>query len=160
MVIHAAKEEEMETLNEMSHMLWDPGFVVFATLVVIVSLILIFVMDKHSLYIICFVIGAFSGSCGKGLGIGIKELFAGSLCWTPPSLGLCCSASRCGRARRPKGAGRIKHFHRGSSLLGLLYISFNLFSFSFQGVTVYLLMMALVLWFLYNHCGNILVVCP
>ncbi|KAF6078809.1 NIPA magnesium transporter 2 [Phyllostomus discolor] len=43
MVIHAPKEEEIETLDEMSHKLGDPGFMVFATLVVIVSLILIFV---------------------------------------------------------------------------------------------------------------------
>lgn len=61
-----------------------PGFVVFATLVVIVSLILIFVVGpRHGqtnilVYItICSVIGAFSVSCVKGLGIAIKELFAG-----------------------------------------------------------------------------------
>uniref|UniRef100_A0A8C3YFF1 NIPA magnesium transporter 2 n=1 Tax=Catagonus wagneri TaxID=51154 RepID=A0A8C3YFF1_9CETA len=84
MVIHAPKEEEIETLNEMSHKLGDPGFVVFATLVVIVSLILIFVIGpRHGqtnilVYItICSVIGAFSVSCVKGLGIAIKELFAG-----------------------------------------------------------------------------------
>nr|XP_055182825.1 magnesium transporter NIPA2 isoform X1 [Nyctereutes procyonoides]XP_055182826.1 magnesium transporter NIPA2 isoform X1 [Nyctereutes procyonoides]XP_055182827.1 magnesium transporter NIPA2 isoform X1 [Nyctereutes procyonoides] len=84
MVIHAPKEEEIETLNEMSHKLGDPGFVVFATLVVIVSLILIFVVGpRHGqtnilVYItICSVIGALSVSCVKGLGITIKELFAG-----------------------------------------------------------------------------------
>ncbi|XP_045417050.1 magnesium transporter NIPA2 isoform X2 [Eulemur rufifrons] len=84
MVIHAPKEEEIETLNEMSHKLGDPGFVVFATLVVIVALILIFVVGpRHGqtnilVYItICSVIGAFSVSCVKGLGIAIKELFAG-----------------------------------------------------------------------------------
>uniref|UniRef100_G3T2P9 NIPA magnesium transporter 2 n=1 Tax=Loxodonta africana TaxID=9785 RepID=G3T2P9_LOXAF len=84
MVIHAPKEEEIETLDEMSHKLGDPGFVVFATLVVIVSLILIFVVGpRHGqtnilVYItICSVIGAFSVSCVKGLGIAIKELFAG-----------------------------------------------------------------------------------
>uniref|UniRef100_A0A8D2DS85 Magnesium transporter NIPA2 n=1 Tax=Sciurus vulgaris TaxID=55149 RepID=A0A8D2DS85_SCIVU len=84
MVIHAPKEEEIETLNEMSHKLGDPGFVVFATLVVIVSLILIFVVGpRHGqtnilVYItICSVIGAFSVSCVKGLGIPIKELLAG-----------------------------------------------------------------------------------
>ncbi|NWI68428.1 NIPA2 protein, partial [Todus mexicanus] len=60
------------------------GFVVFATLVVIVSLILIFVVGpRHGqtnilVYItICSVIGALSVSCVKGLGIAIKELFAG-----------------------------------------------------------------------------------
>lgn len=84
MVIHAPKEEEIETLDEMSHKLGDPGFVVFATLVVIVSLILIFVVGpRHGqsnilVYItICSVIGALSVSCVKGLGIAIKELFAG-----------------------------------------------------------------------------------
>ncbi|XP_067150297.1 magnesium transporter NIPA2 isoform X2 [Apteryx mantelli] len=84
MVIHAPQEEEVETLNEMSHKLGDPGFVVFATLVVIVSLILIFVVGpRHGqtnilVYItICSVIGALSVSCVKGLGIAIKELFAG-----------------------------------------------------------------------------------
>ncbi|XP_032632016.1 magnesium transporter NIPA2 isoform X2 [Chelonoidis abingdonii] len=84
MVIHAPQEEEVETLNEMSHKLGDPGFVVFATLVVIVSLILIFVVGpRHGqtnilVYItICSVIGALSVSCVKGLGITIKELIAG-----------------------------------------------------------------------------------
>uniref|UniRef100_A0A671F8S9 NIPA magnesium transporter 2 n=1 Tax=Rhinolophus ferrumequinum TaxID=59479 RepID=A0A671F8S9_RHIFE len=84
MVIHAPKEEEIETLNEMSHKLGDPAFVVFATLVVIVSLILIFVVGpRHGqtnilVYItVCSVIGALSVSCVKGLGIALKELFAG-----------------------------------------------------------------------------------
>ncbi|XP_053162481.1 magnesium transporter NIPA2 isoform X2 [Hemicordylus capensis] len=84
MVIHAPQEEEIETLNEISRKLGDPGFVVFATLVVIVSLILIFVVGpRHGqtnilVYItICSVIGALSVSCVKGLGIAIKELFAG-----------------------------------------------------------------------------------
>ncbi|KAM6446357.1 magnesium transporter NIPA2 isoform 3-T6 [Liasis olivaceus] len=84
MVIHAPQEEEVETLNEISHKLGDPGFVVFATLIVIVSLIMIFVVGpRHGqtnilVYItICSVIGALSVSCVKGLGIAIKELFAG-----------------------------------------------------------------------------------
>ncbi|ELK32931.1 Magnesium transporter NIPA2 [Myotis davidii] len=84
MVIHEQKEEEIEMLNEMSHRLGDPGFEVFATIVVIVSLILIFVVGpRHGqtnilVYItICSVIGAFSVSCVKGLGIAMKELFAG-----------------------------------------------------------------------------------
>lgn len=60
------------------------GFVVFATFIVIISLILIFVVGpRHGqtnilVYItICSVIGALSVSCVKGLGIAIKELFAG-----------------------------------------------------------------------------------
>ncbi|KAG2457146.1 magnesium transporter NIPA2 [Polypterus senegalus] len=84
MVIHAPQEEEVENLEDMNSKLADPGFVVFATFVVIVSLILIFVVGpRHGqtnilVYItICSVIGALSVSCVKGLGITIKELFAG-----------------------------------------------------------------------------------
>ncbi|XP_034972206.1 magnesium transporter NIPA2 isoform X1 [Zootoca vivipara] len=91
MVIHAPQEEAVETLNEISHKLGDPGFVVFATFVVIVSLIMIFVVGpRHGqtnilVYItICSVIGALSVSCVKGLGIAIKELFAGKPVLTHP----------------------------------------------------------------------------
>ncbi|KAJ7319668.1 hypothetical protein JRQ81_019179 [Phrynocephalus forsythii] len=103
MVIHAPQEEEIETLDEISRKLGDPGFVVFATFIVIVSLIMIFVVGpRHGqtnilVYItICSVIGALSVSCVKGLGIAIKELFAGKpvlqhpLAWILlPSLILC-----------------------------------------------------------------------
>ncbi|KAM4796711.1 magnesium transporter NIPA2 [Rhinophrynus dorsalis] len=84
MVIHAPKEEEIESLNVMAIKLADPGFVLFATAVVIASLILIFVVGpRHGqsnilVYIsICSVIGALSVSCVKGLGIAIKGLFNG-----------------------------------------------------------------------------------
>ncbi|KAK7155468.1 hypothetical protein R3I93_010183 [Phoxinus phoxinus] len=84
MVIHAPKEEEMDSLEDMAKKLVDPGFVVFATAVIIVALIFIFVMGpRHGqtnilVYItICSVIGALSVSCVKGLGITIKEAIAG-----------------------------------------------------------------------------------
>lgn len=84
MVIHAPQEELVETLPDIAKKLADPGFVVFATFIVIISLILIFVVGpRHGqtnilVYItICSVIGALSVSCVKGLGIAIKELFAG-----------------------------------------------------------------------------------
>ncbi|KAM8976182.1 magnesium transporter NIPA2 [Pelodytes ibericus] len=84
MVIHAPKEEEIENLNAMSIKLADPGFLLFATAVVIVSLILIFAVGPRQgqsnilVYIaICSVIGALSVSCVKGLGIAIKGIFAG-----------------------------------------------------------------------------------
>ncbi|KAM4052996.1 magnesium transporter NIPA2-like [Anomaloglossus baeobatrachus] len=84
MVIYAPQEEEIENLNEISIKLADTGFLHFATGVVIVSLILIFVVaPTHGqsnilVYIsICSVIGALSVSCMKGLGIAIKGLFAG-----------------------------------------------------------------------------------
>lgn len=61
------------------------GFIVFASFVVLSSLVLIFaVAPKYGqknvlVYIlICSVIGSLSVSCVKGLGIGIKELFAGT----------------------------------------------------------------------------------
>ncbi|NP_001086011.1 NIPA magnesium transporter 2 S homeolog [Xenopus laevis] len=84
MVIHAPQEEEIGSLNEMAIKLADPGFLLFATAVVIASLILIFVVGpRHGqsnilVYIsICSVIGALSVSCVKGLGIAIKGLFSG-----------------------------------------------------------------------------------
>lgn len=84
MVIHAPKEEEIDSLKDMAKKLVDPGFVVFATVVIIVALIFIFVVGpRHGqtnilVYItICSVIGALSVSCVKGLGITIKEAIAG-----------------------------------------------------------------------------------
>lgn len=62
-----------------------PGFIVFAVCVVGSSLVLIFAVaprcgQKNVLVyiLICSVIGSLSVSCVKGLGIGIKELFAGT----------------------------------------------------------------------------------
>lgn len=85
MVIHAPQEEEINSLEHMARKLVDPGFVVFATFVIIVALIFIFVVGpRHGqsnilVYItICSVIGALSVSCVKGLGIAIKEAIAGS----------------------------------------------------------------------------------
>lgn len=99
MIIHAPKKEEIETLNEMSHKLGDPGFVVFATFVVIVALIFIFVVGpRHGqtsilVYITIYsVIGAFSVSCVKSLGIAIKELLAGKPVLQHPSPGFYCLA--------------------------------------------------------------------
>ncbi|KAM8890315.1 magnesium transporter NIPA2-like isoform 2-T2 [Synchiropus picturatus] len=84
MVIHAPQEEEISSLEHMSQKLVDPGFCVFATVVIIVALIFIFVVGpRHGqtnilVYItICSVIGALSVSCVKGLGIAIKEALAG-----------------------------------------------------------------------------------
>ncbi|XP_056133949.1 magnesium transporter NIPA2 isoform X1 [Lampris incognitus] len=91
MVIHAPQEEEISSLEHMARKLVDPGFLVFATLVVIVALIFIFVVGpRHGqtnilVYItICSVIGALSVSCVKGLGIAIKEAIAGKSVATNP----------------------------------------------------------------------------
>nr|XP_029513102.1 magnesium transporter NIPA2-like [Oncorhynchus nerka] len=84
MVIHAPQEEEINSLDHMARKLVDPGFLVFATFVIIVALIFILVVGpRHGqtnimVYItICSVIGALSVSCVKGLGIAIKEAIAG-----------------------------------------------------------------------------------
>lgn len=69
---------------ELPTLSFSLGFFVFATLVIIVALIFIFVVGpRHGqtnilVYItICSVIGALSVSCVKGLGIAIKEAIAG-----------------------------------------------------------------------------------
>lgn len=84
MVIHAPQEEEVSSLKAMAEKLTDPGFIVYAVSVVGSSLVLIFAVaprygQKNVLVyiLICSVIGSLSVSCVKGLGIGIKELFAG-----------------------------------------------------------------------------------
>ncbi|XP_055034423.1 magnesium transporter NIPA2 [Misgurnus anguillicaudatus] len=85
MVFHAPQEEEVASLSAMAEKLKDPGFIVFAVCIVVSSLaLIIFVAPRYGqknvlVYIlICSVIGSLSVSCVKGLGIGIKELFAGT----------------------------------------------------------------------------------
>ncbi|XP_037104577.1 magnesium transporter NIPA2 [Syngnathus acus] len=84
MVIHAPKEEEIGSLDNMARKLIDPGFFIFATAVVTVVLLLILgVAPRHGqtnilVYIsICSLIGSLSVSCVKGLGIAIKEALGG-----------------------------------------------------------------------------------
>ncbi|KAJ1215030.1 hypothetical protein NDU88_002640 [Pleurodeles waltl] len=81
MVIHAPEEEEVTSLHDMEIKLRDPAFLGFATVMIVVSLVLIFAVAPKKghanilVYIsICSVIGAFSVSSVKGLGIAIKEL--------------------------------------------------------------------------------------
>ncbi|KTF71828.1 hypothetical protein cypCar_00049379 [Cyprinus carpio] len=85
MVLHAPQEEEVASLTAMAEKLKDPGFIAFAVCIVVSSLALIFFVaprygQKNVLVyiLICSVIGSLSVSCVKGLGIGIKELFAGT----------------------------------------------------------------------------------
>ncbi|XP_064568256.1 magnesium transporter NIPA3 [Zonotrichia leucophrys gambelii] len=81
MVIHAPEEEEVTSLDEMERKLQDPVFVTFAVLLTVVALVLIIVVAPKRgqtnilIYIlICSLIGAFSVSSVKGLGIAIKQL--------------------------------------------------------------------------------------
>ncbi|XP_067914163.1 magnesium transporter NIPA2-like [Heterodontus francisci] len=82
-VIHSPEEEEggVHSLHEMEEKLKDTGFIIFASIIIIVSLVLmIFVAPRVGptnilVYIsICSLIGAFSVSSVKGLGIAVKEL--------------------------------------------------------------------------------------
>ncbi|KAB0368248.1 hypothetical protein FD755_020014, partial [Muntiacus reevesi] len=81
MVIHAPQEEKVATLHEMEMKLRDPGFICFAVIITVISLVLILIVAPKKgqtnilVYIsICSLIGAFSVSSVKGLGIAIKEL--------------------------------------------------------------------------------------
>ncbi|RXM27344.1 Magnesium transporter NIPA2 [Acipenser ruthenus] len=81
MVIHAPREEEIKTLHDMGSKLKDTGFIVFATIVITISLVLVCAVAPKKgqsnllIYIsICSLIGAFSVSSVKGLGLAIKEL--------------------------------------------------------------------------------------
>uniref|UniRef100_UPI00398E550A magnesium transporter NIPA2-like n=1 Tax=Pristiophorus japonicus TaxID=55135 RepID=UPI00398E550A len=80
-VIHAPEEEVVHSLHEMEEKLKDTGFIIFASVTIIVCLVLIFFVAPKAgpnnilVYIsICSLIGAFSVSSVKGLGIAIKEL--------------------------------------------------------------------------------------
>ncbi|KAG8453646.1 hypothetical protein GDO86_000325 [Hymenochirus boettgeri] len=91
MVIHAPQEEEVTSLHDMEMKLRDPGFVIFAVVTVVVSLVLIFCVAPNKgqtnilVYIsICSVIGAFSVSSVKGLGIAIHEFIEGKPVYIDP----------------------------------------------------------------------------
>ncbi|XP_036050870.1 magnesium transporter NIPA4 [Onychomys torridus] len=84
MVIHAPKEEKVTTVAEMASKMKDTGFVVFAVLLVVACLILIFIVAPRYgqrnilIYIIiCSVIGSFSVTAVKGLGVTIRNFFQG-----------------------------------------------------------------------------------
>uniref|UniRef100_A0A8C5PD03 NIPA like domain containing 1 n=1 Tax=Leptobrachium leishanense TaxID=445787 RepID=A0A8C5PD03_9ANUR len=93
MVIHAPQEEEVTSLHEMEIKLRDPGFIAFASLAVVVSLLLIFLVAPKKgqtnvlVYIaICSIIGAFSVSSVKGMGIAITEFIEGKHVYKDPLL--------------------------------------------------------------------------
>ncbi|XP_062443404.1 magnesium transporter NIPA4 [Rhea pennata] len=84
MVIHAPEDEEVTTLDEMTSKLKEPGFLAYAAILLAVCLLLIFYLAPRYgqsnilIYLtICSLIGAFSVSSVKGLGIAIKGFFAG-----------------------------------------------------------------------------------
>ncbi|XP_020660363.3 magnesium transporter NIPA2 [Pogona vitticeps] len=91
MVIHAPQEEEVASLESMAEKLKDPGFIVFAVCMLMSVILLIFVAGPRYgqsnvlVYVlVCSAIGSLSVSCVKGLGIALKELFAGKPVWKEP----------------------------------------------------------------------------
>ncbi|KAJ8348357.1 hypothetical protein SKAU_G00269460 [Synaphobranchus kaupii] len=81
MVIHAPEEEEVTTLQLMAEKLLDPGFLVYASILLLVCLVLIFYFSPRVgatnilVYIcICSLLGAFTVSSVKGLGIAIRTV--------------------------------------------------------------------------------------
>lgn len=83
MVIHAPEEEEVTTLHLMAEKLLDPGFLIYAGVLLLASLCLIFYFSPRIgatnilVYIsICSLLGAFTVSSVKGLGIAIRTFFA------------------------------------------------------------------------------------
>ncbi|KAM8974100.1 magnesium transporter NIPA4 [Pelodytes ibericus] len=84
MVIHSPEEQEVTTLEDMTSKLKDPGFIAYITLLLICCLVLIFILCPrygHSnilVYLaVCSLLGAFSVSSVKGLGIAVKGLLNG-----------------------------------------------------------------------------------
>ncbi|KAM4036470.1 magnesium transporter NIPA4 [Anomaloglossus baeobatrachus] len=84
LVIHSPEEQEVTTLEEMTSKLKDPGFIVYISLLFICCLVLIFLLSPRYghqnilVYLaICSLLGAFSVSSVKGLGIAVKGLLTG-----------------------------------------------------------------------------------
>ncbi|XP_053554930.1 magnesium transporter NIPA2 isoform X2 [Bombina bombina] len=91
MVLHAPQEEEVSTLSDMEEKLQQPGFVAFASLVVLLSLLLACLAAPrwgHSnvlVYVlICSLVGSLSVACVKGLGIAIRGIFSGIAVFKDP----------------------------------------------------------------------------
>ncbi|KAJ7997331.1 hypothetical protein DPEC_G00227860 [Dallia pectoralis] len=81
MVIHAPEEEEVTTLELMTDKLLDPGFLAFASVLLAACLLLIFYFSPRVgqtnilIYIgICSLLGAFTISSVKGLGLAIRTV--------------------------------------------------------------------------------------
>ncbi|CAK8695102.1 magnesium transporter NIPA2-like [Clavelina lepadiformis] len=88
-IIHAPQKEEVADLAEMGSKLIDPIFVSYAIIVILISLYLIFyVAPRHGtsnflVYIsICSLLGSFSVSSVKGVGLAFKDWAAGINIWT------------------------------------------------------------------------------
>ncbi|KAL7979468.1 hypothetical protein Chor_004626 [Crotalus horridus] len=87
----AAEHPWKDRVSPLHFGIYCDGFIVFATCMVASSVLLIFVAGPRYgqrnvlVYIlICSSIGSLSVACVKGLGIALKELFAGKAAWKEP----------------------------------------------------------------------------
>nr|XP_039261235.1 magnesium transporter NIPA2-like [Styela clava] len=90
-VTHAPQKEEVDSLTEMAEKLKDPLFVCYALIILGISLFLIFYMAPRKgttnmlIYIsICSLLGSFSVSCVKGVGLIFRDYFANRPVFTLP----------------------------------------------------------------------------
>ncbi|KAJ0061746.1 hypothetical protein NL108_008308 [Boleophthalmus pectinirostris] len=79
LVIHAPKEQEVTSLQEMTMKILEPGFLVYAILVLVSAMVLILLVAPRFgqtnilVYIsICSLLGAFTVSSAKGLAIALQ----------------------------------------------------------------------------------------
>ncbi|KAG9491123.1 hypothetical protein GDO78_006472 [Eleutherodactylus coqui] len=84
LIIHSPEEQEVTTVEEMTSKLKDPGFIVYISLLLICCLVLIFILSPRYghqnilvFLAICSLLGAFTVSSVKGLGIAVKGLIIG-----------------------------------------------------------------------------------
>ncbi|XP_028451984.1 magnesium transporter NIPA4 [Perca flavescens] len=83
LVIHAPQEQEVTSLQDMTDKLLEPGFLVFASVVLLLCLLLVLYVSPRFgrsnilVYIsICSLLGAFTISSVKGLAIAINTVFS------------------------------------------------------------------------------------
>ncbi|CAK6956208.1 magnesium transporter NIPA1 [Scomber scombrus] len=90
LIIHAPKAEAVTSRLELEERLWDPVFVIYALLVVLMLIVLIVWMapthgtSNIMVYVaICSLLGSFTVPSSKGLGLAAQDIFSDG----PPSSG-------------------------------------------------------------------------
>ncbi|XP_013778871.1 magnesium transporter NIPA2-like isoform X1 [Limulus polyphemus] len=84
-ILHAPKEGSVSSIEELGDMLLQPGFIIYVIFVVVVSIAMIcYCVPRYGSsnvivhIIICSVIGSLSVMGCKGLGLALRETFAGT----------------------------------------------------------------------------------
>ncbi|KAK9305105.1 hypothetical protein QLX08_003785 [Tetragonisca angustula] len=84
LVIHAPKEEEINTLNELLEKVKDPGYIIYMLIVIVCSILIIFYFGpaygKQNIIVyicLCSLIGSLTVTSCKGLGLALKETILG-----------------------------------------------------------------------------------